>query len=237
MGGWEDWYAGKVFSSDWSSHNFANWSTHLARFKDGPADVLEIGSWEGRSAIFFLNLLPQCRLTCIDPFTGSVEHRGNEAVSSIEARFDANLAAFGGRVEKIKDRSFPALDRLAGQARTFDVIYVDGSHERDDVLADSVLSWKLLRDGGTLIWDDYLWGVPDLPARARPQGAIDAFLVLHAGEYQLIHKGAQLIVEKRPATEQAIAEAGWTFPRTIENLVRFLTRRPLRSPRSPVINP
>jgi predicted O-methyltransferase YrrM len=232
MSGWEDWYAGKVFSSDWSSHNFANWSTQLARFKDASVDVLEIGSWEGRSAILFLNLLPQCQLTCIDPFTGSVEHRGSEAVSSIEARFDANLAVFGARVEKIRDRSFPALDRLAEQGRAFDVIYIDGSHGRDDVLVDSLLSWKLLRNAGTLIWDDYLWGVPDLPEKARPQSAIDAFLALHADECQLVHKGAQLIVEKRATSRQALAETNWVFPRTIKNLVRFLLRQPMRSPRS-----
>lgn len=236
MGAWEDWYTDKVFSTDWSSHSFANWVPQLARFKDVPAAVLEIGSWEGRSAIFFLNFLPQCRLTCIDTFAGGDEHRDHEALPSIEARFDTNLASFGSRVEKIKQRSIPALDLLAQRGRTFDVIYVDGSHRRDDVLVDSVLSWGLLRDSGILIWDDYLWGVPDLPVGARPQTAIDAFLALHAGEYELTHKGAQLIVEKRPTNQQAIADAGWTFPRTVDNLVRFLTRRPLRSPRSPLAN-
>ena len=113
--------------------------------------------WEGRSAVFFLEFLPRCRITCIDTFEGGAEHADFDqtVVSSIEARFDSNLASYGQRVRKIKSRSLPALDRLAQDNEAFDLIYIDGSHMRDDVLLNSVLAWRLLAPDGICIWDDY----------------------------------------------------------------------------------
>ena len=49
------WYAGKDFSCDWTTHHITMWAGVLEAFRDRPARVLEIGSWEGRSALFFLN--------------------------------------------------------------------------------------------------------------------------------------------------------------------------------------
>ena len=55
-----------------------------------------------------------------------------------EALFDANVTnAYGGRVEKIASRSVIGLDRLAtSQHEQFDLIYVDASHDRDDVMTE-----------------------------------------------------------------------------------------------------
>jgi predicted O-methyltransferase YrrM len=229
MSTWDDWYLGKKFSSDWTSRHFETWAEHLAGFEDAEVSVLEIGSWEGRSAIFFLNFMRRSRLTCIEPFTGSAEHGDIDALSALEERFDANVAPFGARVEKIKSRSLPALDALAQQGRMFEIIYIDGSHQADDVLMDSILCWRILRNDGVLIWDDYLWGVPDLPEKGRPKRAID-ILGTRAGEYEFVHRAAQIIVTKR-IPKKVPPDAEWTFPRTLENFGRFLTRRPLRSPR------
>src|SRR5262245_42835967 len=49
------WYAGKDFSFDWTSWHFPNWFNLLNDHRKRKMRVLEIGSWEGRSAIFFLN--------------------------------------------------------------------------------------------------------------------------------------------------------------------------------------
>src|SRR5689334_22074915 len=47
-----------------------------------------------------------------------------------------------------------------------DVIYVDGSHARNDVIVDSILAWRLLRPDGLMIWDDYNME-PQLPDEER----------------------------------------------------------------------
>jgi predicted O-methyltransferase YrrM len=91
------------------------------------------------------------------------------------------VSPYGSRVEKIRRHSLPALHQLVMAGRLFDLIYVDGSHRRDDVIMDSLLAWRLLKEGGLLIWDDYLCDT-HLPAAERPQQAIDTFLKLYADE-------------------------------------------------------
>src|SRR5262249_28550437 len=95
----------------------------------------------------------RARITCIDVFTNT-DH---------ERQFDATMAPFAPRVEKIKSRSVPALDSLFVQNRAFDVIYVDGSHARNDALMDSLLAWPPLKPDGIIIWDDYVWEMGRLP--------------------------------------------------------------------------
>jgi predicted O-methyltransferase YrrM len=194
-----EWFAGKRLSTDWTSPYFPLWAALLAPRRDEALDVLEIGSWEGRSAIFFLRYLGGCRMTCIDTFCGSPEHslrpKWAAALPHIEEHFDANLAEFGSRVEKIKSASSQALARLATEHRRFDLVYIDGSHHSADVRADATLSWPLVRDRGIVIFDDYQWSlVPD--EVDRPQLGVDAFLSTHAGQYRERHRGYQLIVEK-----------------------------------------
>ncbi|HTJ02723.1 MAG TPA: class I SAM-dependent methyltransferase [Methylovirgula sp.] len=200
------WYAGKEFSSDWTSVHFPVWIDVLQHFRERSCDVLEIGSWEGRSAVFFLEFLPLSRLTCIDTFGGGAENHASPTESceipQIERRFDTNLGAYGERVRKLKARSATALDSLVAGGAQYDVVYVDGSHMRDDAMIDSILAWRLLRPGGVMIWDDYAGGHDKRPAE-RVAPAIDAFLAWHFGEYVDVHRGYQIIIRRKAAT------SGW----------------------------
>src|SRR3979490_2737282 len=63
--GASSWYEGKTFATDWTTWHFPNWLKWLAPYRDRKVRVLEIGSWEGRSALFFLNYLPLARLVCV----------------------------------------------------------------------------------------------------------------------------------------------------------------------------
>jgi predicted O-methyltransferase YrrM len=156
------WYDGKQFHTDWTSWHFPNWMTLLAPFRDRPARMLEIGSWEGRSAIFFLNYLPQVRLTCVDTFAGGQEHQEAAArtaeeakmLAGVEARFDANTSAFSTRLEKVKAPSVDGLVQLGLADRRFDIAYIDGGHRAREVYADSALTWPLMAPGGLVILDD-----------------------------------------------------------------------------------
>lgn len=193
------WFRGKILTTDWTSHNFRTWASLLAARRDLPLGVLEIGSWEGRSAIFFLQYLRRCRITCIDTFAGGPEHfrepKWQAELPLIEQRFDWNLVEFGERVEKLKDTSARALARLQAQGRHFDLVYVDGSHRSADVELDATLSWPMVREGGLVIFDDYEWSLAPEPTE-RPKLGIDTFLSGRTGEYRELHRGYQLIVEK-----------------------------------------
>jgi len=144
-------FAAKEFTADWFTRNIVHWIPILQPLRGKPVRVPEIGSYEGRSAVFFLEFLPESTISSIDLFSAPA---GALFDADYEARFDRNTAAYGPRVEKIKDRSASALDKLRAVGRRFDVIYIDGSHKRGDVFVDSVLSWQLLDVGGILIWDD-----------------------------------------------------------------------------------
>jgi len=193
------WFQGKQFTSDWTSNNFSIWTKILAPWRDRPLDVLEIGSWEGRSAVFWLEYLPSSRVVCVDSFDGGevgpIAAEVRAQMPFTEARFDANLASYAGRFEKIALRSVTALDRLRARRRSFDLIYIDGGHTRDEVLIDSLLSWAMLKRRGILIWDDYEWR-PELPIAQRPKDAIDTFLRLQWGNFTERHRGYQVIIEK-----------------------------------------
>ena len=193
---WDAWFQGKDFTSDWSSSRFPTWASLLADWVEADIRILEIGSWEGRSAVFFLEYFRRSRLTCIDTFEGSPFLRSHptwgKAVPDSRRRFDFNVAPYGDRVEIFHSHSVPALFSLVQSARLFDLIYIDGSHDQDDVLMDTLLSWRLLADRGILIWDDYNFPVP-----RPPQVAIDTFVKMNAGEIEELHRGSQLIVRKK----------------------------------------
>ena len=196
-----EWLSGKEFSQEWTLIHLGTWNAVFAPFRREVRDILEIGSWEGMSALYFLNFFPECSITCVDTFAGSAEHKDPSSPSfavdllGVEGRFDRNTSEYGDRVSKIKVRSACALDALAEQHRAFDLIYVDGSHRRADVMADSVLCWCLLRVGGILIWDDWRW-CEDAPSEEKPKDAIDLFRRAFSPCMTTLHSGYQLIVRK-----------------------------------------
>ena len=132
-----------------------------------------------------MNYLPQARLTCIDTFAGGQEHREHEYTAQndlpvIEARFDANTAAFASRIEKIKARSHDGLAQLGVAGRRFDIAYIDGSHTAADVYADAMLTWPLMAPGGLVMFDDYEWDEMPEPLD-NPKPGVDALPANHRG--------------------------------------------------------
>ena len=65
------------------------------------------------------------------------------------------------------------------------MIYIDASHYAVDVVTDAVLSFKLLKAGGILIFDDYLWA-GDENIIYYPKIAIDSFTNIFSKHIKLI---------------------------------------------------
>lgn len=204
-----DYFASGQFTHDWTSHHLKLWEELLRDKVDTATAVLEIGSFEGRSALFFLQFLPKSRITCVDTFRGSEEHveRGSKYESDmagVERRFDRNLEPFGDRVDKRKGGSVAVLPALAAERRLYDVVYVDGDHSAASTYADARLGWDLLDNDGVMILDDYRWGT-GLPAAKRPAAGIEAFLWQIAGEYELLHKDQQIVIRKIPISGTSVS--------------------------------
>ncbi|UCI24440.1 glycosyltransferase [Mesorhizobium sp. B2-8-5] len=193
-----DYFVGGEFTYDWTSHHLKLWEKLLGDKAGTATAVLEIGSLEGRSALFFLQFLPKSRITCVDSFQGGEEHVGSKYESDmaeVERRFDRNLKPFADRVEKRKGHTVTILPGLAAEHRLYDVIYIDGDHSATATYSDARLAWDLLDNDGVMILDDHRWG-PDLPMARRPEAGIEAFLSQVAGEYELLHRDQQIIIRK-----------------------------------------
>lgn len=182
------YYQGKDLVADWVGQRPLVWAALLKPYRGDIKDVLEIGSLEGRSALFWLNHLENCTLVCADTFKKP----------EVEGRFDRNIEEFGARVRKMKGPSILALGTLVVEHAAFDLIYVDGGHQRDTVMIDMLASWSLLRPGGIMLLDDYGWK-PELAPEHTPKQAIDTFLDWHA-DAEIIFKSYQVAVRKAPAT-------------------------------------
>jgi predicted O-methyltransferase YrrM len=177
------------FTQDWFSSNIPTWQFLLAKVK--PRRILEIGSYEGRSACFLIEQVASERpieLHCVDKWGGKAE---------VEQRFDRNIeiaisaAPQSVTFRKHKNSSSLALVQLLaeGYRETFDFIYVDGSHAAPDVLADAVLGFELASIGAAIVFDDYLWqrdptGVPDHYSMPKP--AIDAFVNIYRRKLEIV---------------------------------------------------
>ena len=183
------WFKDKQFAAkDDVSNKAAYWSEILEPLQNKSANILLIGSGDGRSALFFLNYLPDSQLTCIDRFK-----------ESDEARFDRNLSEFAPRVRKLKGYSFASLNALRQEDCQFDVIFIAARHQREAMLLDNALSWPMLRKGGILIWDCYKRNRSSKPRWRRPTSAIDGFLLAYRGEYEALFRGNEMIVRKTVA--------------------------------------
>jgi predicted O-methyltransferase YrrM len=183
------------FTQDWFTYNVPVWERVLVPLAGRPVHALEIGVFEGRSTVWLLEHVlthPEATLTWVDTFAGGADHTGMD-LGGLEQRFRANTERFGAKLSGHVGLSQDVLRGMTGER--FDLIYVDGSHEAPDVLADAVLAWPLLRPGGLMGFDDYEWRAFPQPERC-PALAIDAFLSVMRGHFEEVHRGYQLWVKK-----------------------------------------
>lgn len=155
------------FQADWFSHNIPPLEIIFNEIK--PKKILEIGSFEGRSTKFFIEMsakyTDELEIHCIDSWEGGQEHVNKWDMSSVEQTFEHNInlvlsqATNSVKVMKYKGYSHERMIELLakGYSNYFDFIYIDGSHEAPDVLFDALLAHRLVKVGGVIAFDDYLW--------------------------------------------------------------------------------
>lgn len=190
-----------TFQRDWFSSTIPEWEMTLSPLRGKPnLAFLEIGSFEGRSAVWLLeNILTDqtSTLTCVDTWSGSAEHESTSLhFDQVESNFDRNIRVTGSgtQVIKVKNFSYKVLPHL--KPDSYDFIYIDGSHKASDVLEDAVLSWRLLKRDGIIIFDDYVWE-PQYSELESPKIGVDAFVKCYQDQITIIRESMQYTIQKK----------------------------------------
>jgi len=190
------------FTQDWFTHNIPIWKRHLQEFT-GIADfqVVEIGSFQGMSACWLLdNILthPTAKITCIDLY--------------FQEHFKGNIVKTGAAARVIELEGYSQDLLVDLNSEYYDVAYIDGCHKPTSALQDAILSWRLVKVGGLMIFDDYEFTFPDSPEQDTKIG-IEVFLEMFGSQLEVVHKGYQLIVKKignqSLGEEQTLLSLGW----------------------------
>lgn len=171
-------------TTDLDGYRPTAWLRTLSRFRGRDnLSMLEVGSHEGRSVLWFFEHIltgEGCRATCIDPWFNPEYYD----------HFVHNTA--GLPVTVIRAESENALPKLRDE---FDIIYIDGDHHAAPVLFDGCFAWPLLKQGGAMIFDDYLIR-PSAPPKRNPLYSIERWMALHRDQFRVLENGYQIIVEK-----------------------------------------
>tara|TARA_E500000178_G_scaffold211206_1_gene208468 strand:- start:206 stop:976 length:771 start_codon:yes stop_codon:yes gene_type:complete len=150
---------GYIFSEDWFSSNIPIWENTINKEfnKNSKLKYLEIGTFEGRSAIYICENFQNIKVICVDPFDEyeSVESLAKKQdMKRIYDTFQSNVKDFKDRINHCKISSNEFFKK---NNELFDIIYIDGSHYYIDVENDFKNSLNCLNVGGIIIFDDFLW--------------------------------------------------------------------------------
>ncbi len=194
------------FTVDWFDSNISSWEL-IKKYKNWgdqtPINIVEIGSFEGRSSCWIAdNLLghSSSRLYCIDNFKGSMEHTAEHKKDLYERfKYNINCTKKTSQIVVLKGNSDEKLIELINNDIYADLIYIDGSHLAKDVLVDAVLSWKILKKSGIMIFDDYIWIIDNNDFHNNPKLAIDSFTNIFFKEIKFLSgiRNGQFYIEKK----------------------------------------
>ena len=202
-----------------------------------PKVLIEFGSWEGRSAIAFVQRAKEnglsTRIICVDTWLGSPEHWRNSAPDSEWSFSHLNVVDGEPRVldtfrQAIMDhraaesisivRATTALATiyLSRMGERADIVYVDADHTYAAVLQDLRLAQSILEDDGVVAGDDWAWSSVRL--------AVSRF----AGNHRLILKSPDsvtyVLLEKNQFNLVTLfVDAGWV---KVDRIRVFLDESP-----------
>lgn len=123
-------------------------------------NCLEVGTYKGAGTCYMAHFVSKYngKVTTID-INDSTEAKENAKrlnLNNIEFISSSNGSAW-------------ELDKLLQQNKKYGLIYIDGSHEFNEVLNDFYLSDKLIEDNGTIVFDDYLYSWKEILEQDIPK--------------------------------------------------------------------
>jgi predicted O-methyltransferase YrrM len=118
---------------------------------------IEVGSWKGKSSAFMAaeiaNSSKDIEFICIDTWEGSVEHRDFKELKNLYDIFKSNMKPLEKYYRPIKSKSLDAVNLFPDQS--LDFVFIDASHEYEDVKNDIIAWFPKVKVGGVLAGHDY----------------------------------------------------------------------------------
>ena len=146
----------KNFTNKWFLNNFEIFIFFLPKDKSSKFDYLEVGCFEGLSSFYILSEYKAVNAYLLDVW--DMPNPNSKTLSNnfdlIEKAFDENLSEFN--FTKIKNDSVVAMREMLKKNKFFDFIYIDGSHNGEDILSDAIEAFKILKKNGLIFFDDFL---------------------------------------------------------------------------------
>ena len=189
-----DKISNKNFSNKWFLNNFEIFNYFLPKNKNEKFNYLEIGCFEGLSSFYVLSQFKFVNAYFLDiwdePNKNSKSLTGD--FNKVEKLFDENLSKFN--FTKIKDDSVISMRKLLRKNMNFDFIYIDGSHNGEDILSDAIEAFKILKKGGLIFFDDFLQY--EINRKIQSYVGIEKFLELYSNDLQIVFFQNNLVVKK-----------------------------------------
>jgi SAM-dependent methyltransferase len=164
----------------WSLDIIGQYRAAVESATDG-AHFVEVGCWKGRSAAFMaveiINSGKQIIFDCVDHFQGSEEHLdttsdgydADAAQGRLLQVFTQNMQPIAGYYNIVVQPSIEAALRYADGS--LDFVFIDASHDYDNVKADILAWWSKVKPGGMLAGHD-IRHIPIVNALKDTQGII-----------------------------------------------------------------
>lgn len=126
--------------------------------------LVEIGSWQGKSAAYMAVEIAlsgrDIEFYCVDTWEGSIEHK-NDAIVKENRLFDVfqkNIEPLKQYIKPIRKASLEAVKDFEDDS--LDFVFVDASHEYEDVKADLKAWWSKVKENGVFAGHDYITHKP-----------------------------------------------------------------------------
>lgn len=128
-----------------------------------PRMILELGTGEGLFLSTVMPCLPDSQAVTINAPVGKTTPGTNTTFRVPDSGKIGRLfrgKGYEGRIKQVFCLTRDMLSSL-GDDR-FDLVHIDASHDKEDVIADTLNSLKVLNPGGTIVWHDFH------PGRSHP---------------------------------------------------------------------
>lgn len=158
----------------------------VSRAVPGATRVMEIGTYDGRSALLLSHLFPAARILTFDLPESDAAYHSTYAIARTK-QFIANRTDHLSRSSNIEfvQKNSLALT-LSRDQEGYDVIWVDGDHTYPVVAIDIANAVRMLKPGGFLMCDDILVNKTALSSPYVSLGAHEALVSL--SDAGLIHQ-------------------------------------------------